>query len=55
MFDMDTISKDAKFIFLKNNIRKLGAVLRLKNEIVYSFYNNLRIDSVEALCILLKR
>lgn len=38
LFDLDTISKDANFRFLKNEIRKLGAVLRLKNETVCNFY-----------------
>ena len=57
-FDLDAISEDdayAEFRFLKNDIKRLGRALRLPNEIICSFYNDLRIDSVEALCILLRR
>ena len=52
------ISEDdayAEFRFLKNDIKRLGRALRLPNEIICSFCNDLRIGSVEALSILLKR
>ena len=57
-FDLDAISEDdayAEFRFLKNDVRRLGTELRLPNEIICGFYNDLHIDSMEALCILLKR
>ena len=57
-FDLDAISEDdayAEFRFLKNDIKRLGRALRLPNEIICSFCNDLRIGSVEALSILLKR
>ena len=57
-FDLDAVSEDdayAEFRFLKNDIKRLGRALRLPNEILCCFYNDLRIDSAEALCILLKR
>ena len=44
----------AEFRFLKSHTKRLGATLRLPNEIICSFYYDLCIDSVEALCILLK-
>ena len=43
-----------EFRFLKSHTKRLGATLRLPNEIICSFYYDLCIDSVEALCILLK-
>ena len=55
---MDAISENdvyAEFRFLKNYMKRLRRSLRLPNEIICSFYNDLRIDLVEALCILLKR
>lgn len=57
-FDLDAISEDdayAEFRFLKNDIKRLGRTLKLPDEIICSFYIDLRIDSVEALCVLLKR
>ena len=56
-FDLDAISEDDSYSeirFLKNDIKRLGGALRLPNEIICSFYSDC-IDSVEALCILLKR
>ena len=44
----------AEFRFLKNDIKSFGGALRLPNKKICS-YNNLIIDSVEALCISLKR
>ena len=57
-FDLDAVSEDdvyAEFRYLKNDIKRLERALWLPNEIICSFYNDLRIDSVEALWILLKR
>ena len=56
--DLDAISEDyayAEFRFVKNDVKRLGRALRLPDEIICSFYNDIRIDSVEALCILFKR
>ena len=57
-FDLDNISDDdcvSEFRFQKNDIRRLKDELQLPNEITCYFYNDLHVDSVEALCILLKR
>ena len=57
-FDLDAISEDdayAEFRFLKSDVKRLKTVLRLPEEIDCNLYNNLRIDFLEALCILLKR
>ena len=56
--DLDAISKDDAYVELrlfKNVIRILGMTLRLPDETDYSLYNYIRIDLVEAFCILLKR
>ena len=57
-FDLDDISNDdcvSEFRFQKNDIRRLVNVLQLPNEITCHFYNNLHVDSLEGLCIILKR
>lgn len=57
-FDLDCISDDdciAEFRFQKNDIKRLKDVLQLPNQLTCDLYNNLKIDSLEALCILLKR
>ena len=57
-FDLDAISEDyayAEFTFVKSDAKRLGRALRLPDEIICCFYNDIRIDSVEALCILFKR
>ena len=57
-FDLGAVSEDdvyAEFRYLKNDIKRLERALWLPNEIICSFYSDLRIDSVEVLCILLKR
>ena len=57
-FNLNDISDDdciAEFRFQKNDIIRLGNELHLPNEIRCSLYNDLCVDSVEALCILLKR
>ena len=56
--DLNVISENdayGEFRFLKNDIRRMGTPLRLPNKIVYSFYNDPRINSFEALCNLFNR
>ena len=55
-FDLDNWSDDecwVDFRFRKNELEKLLVVLRLPNEIIT--YNRLRVDAMEALCLMLRR
>ena len=55
-FDLDNWSDDecwVDFRFRKNELEKLLVVLRLPNEIIT--YNRLRVDAMEALCLMLIR
>ena len=45
----------AEFRFQKNGIPRLVTALQLPDEIQCGMYNDLRISSVEALCVILKR
>lgn len=57
-FNLQNISDDdchSEFRFGKNDIIRLRNTLQLPLELQCSLYNNLRVDSVEALCILLRR
>ena len=57
-FDLDVFSDAeclAEMRFEKYDIVRLADALHLPNEITCSFYNDLRVDKIEALCILLKR
>ena len=57
-FDLSEMSHDdciAEFRFRKHDIPKLVNVLQLPPEIRCTLYNNFKITSTEALCILLKR
>ena len=56
--DLNVISENdayGEFRFLKNDIRRMGTPLRLPNKIVYSSYNDPRINSFEAVCNLFNR
>ena len=55
-FQLDCLSNDecrGEFRFGKNDIYRLCDALGLPNEI--TFYNGIKVDSTEALCMLLKR
>ena len=55
-FDLDQMNDDeckAEFRFLRNNIHHLRDIIGLPENII--LYNGVNVDSVEALCILLKR
>lgn len=57
-FDLHAISDndcEAEFRFQKNDIVRLKNALQLPEEISCTLYNNRKIDSTEALCVLLKR
>ena len=57
-FDLNEISDDdvvAKFRFMKNDILRLVRALDMPNEITCHFYNDLKVDSLEALCVVLSR
>ena len=57
-FELSNVSEDdciAKFRFAKNDIVRLKNVLQLPNQIQCSLYNDLKVDSTEALCIILRR
>ena len=45
----------AEFRFMKHDITRMAEVLNIPNEITCHFYNDLKVDGVEALCVVLKR
>ena len=56
-FNLDEISDEClvEFRFQKNDIPILVAALQFPDEIQCGMYNDLRVSSVEALCVVLKR
>ena len=57
-FNLEEISDDdclAEFRFQKNDIPRLVTALQLPDEIQCGMYHDLRVSSVEALCVTLKR
>ena len=57
-FNLEEISDDdclAEFRFQKNDIPRLVTALQLPDEIRGGMYHDLRVSSVEALCVILKR
>ena len=56
-FNLHQISDDcvAEFRFEKNDISRLVTALQLPDEIQCGMFNDLRVSSVEALCVILKR
>ena len=57
-FNLEEISDDdclAEFRFQKNDIPRLVTALQLPDEIQCGIYHDLRVSSVEALCVTLKR
>ena len=57
-FDLNSYGDDdvtAQFRFMKRGIPRLRDALDLPNEITCHFYNDLVVDSTEALCIVLSR
>ena len=56
--DLNEMSDDdvvAEFRFMKNDILRLVRALDMPNEITCHFYNDLKVDSMEALCVVLNR
>lgn len=57
-FDLNEMSDDdvvAEFRFMKNDIVRLVRALNMPNEITCYFYNDLKVDPLEALCVVLSR
>ena len=56
-FDLNSYGDDvvSQFRFIKRGTPRLRDVLDLPNEMTYHFYNELVVDSPEALCIVLSR
>ena len=57
-FDLEAVSDDdiiSKFRFQKRDVYRLQHALGFPNEITCHFYNDLRVESTEVLCILLNR
>ena len=56
-FDLNSYGDDvvSQFRFIKRDTPRLQDVLDLPNEITYHFYNDLVVNSPEALCIVLTR
>ena len=55
-FDLDRLCDDesiTEFRFLKNDIYKMFDIMRLPN--IFTCYNGLKVDRIEAMCIFLKR